>query len=77
MCLFDGNLPNNADDAPAYIWGSFNIENLMQTLLLLLLAKPSQSEIEDAIESNDDQNEDISIEARFVDCYDKAEPFHQ
>lgn len=77
MCLSDGNLPNDADDTPPYIRSSFNIEDLMQSLLLLLLAKPSQNEIEDAIECDDNQNEHIAVEARFIDCHDKTEPFHQ
>jgi len=49
----------------------------MQPLLLLLFSQAGKDEIEDAVESDDDEDEDVTIVLGLVDSHDEAVPLEE
>ena len=70
------NLPYNANDTPAHSWGSFNIEKLMQPLLLLPFPEATQHKVKDTVQKNGNQNEHVTIVFGLVYRDDEAVSFH-
>ena len=68
---------DDADDAPADGWCAFDIEQLMKALLPLLSSKPTQHEIEEAVQKDDDEDEDISVVFGLIDSHDEAVALHE
>ena len=50
------HLPNNAYDAPSYIWLSFYVKQFMESLFLLLFPQLANDEVEDAVEKDHNQD---------------------
>ena len=69
-------LPYHSDDAPSDRWSSFDIEEFVQTLPLLLFSKPRQRKVKDAIEQYHNQDKDIAVVSSLVHCYNEAEALH-
>ena len=66
-----------ADNAPADMWCTVQIEYLMQTLDMLLVSEFCEDQIEQAIQEYHDENERVPVVLRLVDRYNEAEPFHE